>query len=223
MKNKKIIKIIVDVLMLVIMLLEFSRIYIGQLLHEVFGIILFVLFITHNILNINFYKNLLKGNYNFLRAFSTSINILFLLCMVFTIILGIPISSEIFKSLNLNGNMTIRKLHTVLGYWNLIFLSVHLGLHFKLIFAKLKNRIKDKKVIKLLIYIVELIIVIIGIKQILDMNLGAYLIGKSSFAKPTNIVLSLLNNFIVVISISIIIYNFEKILKKKEGIKNGKN
>ena len=57
-----------------------------------------------------------------------------------------------------------------------------------------------------------------------DINLGAYLIGKSSFAIPTNIILSLLNNFITVISISILIYNFEKILlKKKEGIKNGKN
>ena len=47
MKNKKVIKIIIDVLMLIIILLEFSKLYTGQLLHEVFGIILFILFITH--------------------------------------------------------------------------------------------------------------------------------------------------------------------------------
>lgn len=221
--KKNIIKMTVDVLMFIIMLLEFSKLYTGQLLHETFGIALLILFIIHNILNINFYKNILKGNYNLLRLITTTINILFLICMLLTIIFGIPISSEFFKGLNLNGNMTIRKLHTILGYWNLILLSIHLGFHFKIIFAKLKNQIKDKKAIKILIYIVELIIVTFGIKAMRDINLGAYLIGKSSFAIPTHITLSFLNNFIIVTSISILIYNFEKILlKKKEGIKNGK-
>ena len=144
--------------------------------------------------------------------------------MLLTIILGIPISSEIFKGLNLNGNMTIRKLHTIFGYWNLILLSIHLGFHFKIIFVKQKNKIKDKKAIKILFHIVEVIIVIFGIKTMRDINFGAYLIGKSSFTIPTNIVLSLLNKFITVVSISILTYHFEKILlKKKEGIKNEKN
>lgn len=224
MKNKKIVKMIIDALMLIIILLEFSKLYTGQLLHEAFGVALLILFIIHNILNINFYKNILKGNYNLLRVITTTTNILFLICMLLTIILGIPISSELFKELKLNGNTTIRKLHTILGYWNLILLSIHLGFHFKIIFTKLKNKIKDKKNIKKLFYMVELIIVIFGIKTMRDINLGAYLIGKSSFAIPTNIILSLLNNFITVISISILTYNFEKILlKKKEGIKNGKN
>lgn len=223
MKNKKIVKMIIDALMLIIILLEFSKLYTGQLLHEAFGVALLILFIIHNILNINFYKNILKGNYNLLRVITTTTNILFLICMLLTIILGIPISSELFKELKLNGNTTIRKLHTILGYWNLILLSIHLGFHFKIIFAKLKNKIKDKKNIKNLFYMVELIIVIFGIKTMRDINLGAYLIGKSSFAIPTNIILSLLNNFITVISISILTYNFEKLLlKKKEGIKNGK-
>ena len=224
MKNKKIVKMIIDALMLIIILLEFSKLYTGQILHEAFGVASLILFIIHNILNINFYKNILKGNYNLLRVITTTTNILFLICMLLTIILGIPISSELFKELKLNGNTTIRKLHTILGYWNLILLCIHLGFHFKIIFAKLKNKIKDKKNIKNLFYMVELIIVIFGIKTMRDINLGAYLIGKSSFAIPTNIILSLLNNFITVISISILTYNFEKILlKKKEGIKNGKN
>ena len=216
MKSEKMIKIIVDVLMLIIMLLEFSKLYTGGVLHEVFGITLFILLVIHNILNISFYKNILKGKYTILRTISTIVNIMFLICMLLTIILGIPISSELFKELKLNGNTTIRKLHTILGYWNLILLSIHLGFHFKIIFAKLKNKIKDKKNIKNLFYMVELIIVIFGIKTMRDINLGAYLIGKSSFAIPTHIILSLLNNFIIVTSISIFIYNIEKIIIKKE-------
>lgn len=219
MKNKKIVKMIIDSLMLIIMLLEFSKLYTGQLLHEIFGIALFVLFIIHNILNINFYKNILKGNYNLLRIITTTINILFLICMLLTILLGIPISSELFKGLNLNGNMTVRKLHTILGYWNLILLSIHLGFHFKLIIAKLKNKIKGKKVINLVIYLVEIIIVIFGIKTMIDVNLGEYLIGASSFAIRTSMIQSILNNFIIILSNSIITYNFEKLLLKKENNK----
>ena len=70
---KKMFKIIIDILMIIFMLLEYSKIYTGQLLHEVIGIILFVLFVLHNFLNKNFYKNIFKGKYNFLRTFTTII------------------------------------------------------------------------------------------------------------------------------------------------------
>lgn len=216
MKKKTIFKMIIDVLMLILMILEFSKLYVGQLLHEVFGITLFILFIIHNVLNINFYKNIFKGKYTLVRTISTIVNILFLICMLLTIILGIPISHELFKGLNLNGNITTRKLHTILGYWNLVLLGIHLGFHFKIIFAKLRNKIKDKKAIKSIVYLLELVIVIFGIKLIIETNLVAYLIGQASFAIPTNLFLSFFNNFIIVISISILVYNLEKIILKKK-------
>ncbi len=207
---KKIIKIIVDILMLILMLLEFSKLYTGQLWHEVFGITLFVLFITHNILNIKFYQNILKGKYTMLRTIKTIVNVAFLLCMVLTIVLGIPISSVVFKALNLNGNMTVRKLHTILGYWDLVLMSLHLGFHFRTIFSKLINFIKDKKAPKLAIYIIEIAIIIFGIKTMIDTNFGAYLLGKSSFAVPSNFAISLINNISIVAALAIITYNVEK-------------
>ena len=214
----------VDILMLVLMLLEYSKINTGQLLHEIFGIVLLVLFVIHNILNINFYKNIFNGKYNFQRIIVTINDLAFLLCMLFTIGLGIPISQKIFIFLDLNGNITMRKLHTIFSYWSLVILSIHLGLHLKTIFIKLRNKIKDKMMIKLLIYILEIVVVMFGIRAMIDTNLGAYLIGKLTFAIPTHIILSLLNNFIIVTSISIFIYNIEKILlEKKEGINNGNN
>lgn len=57
-------KMLVDILMLVIMLLEYSKLYTGQLLHEIFGIVLFILFVILNILNLNFYKNFFKWKYD---------------------------------------------------------------------------------------------------------------------------------------------------------------
>ena len=210
-------KIVIDILMFILMLLEYSKLYTGQLLHEVFGILLLILFILHNILNIKFYKGLLKGKYNLQRITITVINFLLLMCLLFSIILAIPISESIFKFLNLSANMTVRKLHTIFGYWSLILMSIHLGLNLKILSAKIKNKVKERKIIKIILYIIELIIVALGIKAIIDTNLGLYLVGKASFAIPTNAIVSFLNNFCIVATISIITNKLEKILKRRKG------
>ena len=209
-------KIVIDILMFILMLLEYSKLYTGQLLHEVFGILLLILFILHNILNIKFYKGLLKGKYNLQRITITVINFLLLMCLLFAIILAIPISESIFKFLNLSANMTVRKLHTIFGYWSLILMSIHLGLNLKILSAKIKNKVKERKIIKIFFCIIELIIVALGIKAIIDTNLGLYLVGKASFAIPTNAIVSFLNNFCIVATISIITNKLEKILKRRK-------
>ena len=221
MKKKSILKVIIDILMLILMLLEYSKIYTGQLMHEIIGIVLFGLFIIHNILNIKFYKNLFKGKYNSIRIITTIVNIAFLICMILTIALGIPISSELFKGLGLNGSMTTRKLHTIFGYWGLVILSIHLGMHFKMIFAKVNNKLKNKNIAKIVIYLIELLIIILGIKVMVERNFGDYLIGKASFAIPSgNILTEFLNNFIIVLSIGFITYNLEKILRREKSGKS---
>lgn len=219
MKKKSIIKMIVDILMLILMILEYSKIYTGQLLHEIFGITLLGLFVIHNILNINFYKALFKGKYNSQRIITTITDLAFLLCMLFTIILGIPISDKVFKFLGLNRNMLIRKLHTIFGYWGLVILSIHLGLHFKMIFSKISKKAKNNKILRIVTYLIQILVMIYGIKLMIDNSLVDYLIGKSSFAIPSgNIVTSFINNLIIVFSVGLVTYNLEKLL-----IKNTKN
>ena len=204
-------KIIIDILMLVLMLLEYSKIYTGQLVHEIIGIVLLLLFLTHNILNINFYKNLFKGNYNLTRGIITVVDLSFLICMLLTIILGIPISEKVFKFLGLKGSMTIRKLHTIFGYWGLVILSIHLGLHFNMIFAKLNQKIKEKNVLKVVMYLLEIIIIIYGIKVMIDTNFIDYLVGKASFSIPSgDIIISFLNNLSIVFTIAIIVFKIDK-------------
>ena len=46
------------------MLLEFSRLYTGALIHELIGIALLILVIVHLILNKNYLLNILKAKYN---------------------------------------------------------------------------------------------------------------------------------------------------------------
>lgn len=62
MKNK--IKIILDILMLIILIVLMCEHTISGLIHEILGIILFSLFICHNLLNYRFYKLIFKGKIN---------------------------------------------------------------------------------------------------------------------------------------------------------------
>ena len=217
MKNSKIIRIIIDSLMLVLMLFEYSKVFTGQLVHEIIGIALFVLFVIHNILNISFYKNIFKGKYNLRRIITTIGDISFLLLMVATIFLGIAISNDLFKFLNSHGSMQIRSIHTILGYWNIVILAIHLGLHFNMIFKKFENSIKDRDNIKLVYCLIQIVIVVYGILVIINNDFVSYLIGKSSFGKvEANIFMSLLNNLSEILSISIIVFNIDKLLTRRK-------
>lgn len=126
------------------------------------------------------------------------------------------LSNEAFKGLNLKSNITTRKLHTILGYWSLVILSIHLGLHYKVIFAKFNNKISKNKILKLVLYIIELLIVILGIKFMIDVNLVKHLTGQLLFSTfDGNVFLSILKRFVIVLSIGTIIYNLEKLIIKK--------
>ena len=79
----------------------------------------------------------------------------------------------------------------------------------------MKKMFKNK-ILKLVLYIVELLIVILGIKFMIDENLVKHLTGQLLFGTfDGNMFLSTLKNFVIVLSIGTIIYNFEKLIIKK--------
>lgn len=60
MKKKQKIKILVDVAMTVLLLFLMAYMLTGQLVHEWMGASMFVLFITHHLLNANWHKKYLQ-------------------------------------------------------------------------------------------------------------------------------------------------------------------
>ena len=53
-------RIIVDLFLFILMLLEFSRMYMNPIIHEIFGIILIILFVIHLVFNRGYINNILK-------------------------------------------------------------------------------------------------------------------------------------------------------------------
>lgn len=78
MNKKFIFKMILDALMTLALFFTFGFQFWGDSLHEVFGTLMFVMFILHQVLNLNWYKNLFKGKYTSQRVVGTVLNIMLL-------------------------------------------------------------------------------------------------------------------------------------------------
>lgn len=122
-----------DVLMVILMIAVMSYQATGNLFHEVAGVILLVLFIIHNILNRNWYKNIRRGKYSGFRSMMLIINILTLICMLAAMGTGIYLSQSIFESLlGMREAYLIRPWHVAAGAWGMILISFHGGMHIRI-------------------------------------------------------------------------------------------
>lgn len=133
MKPKMIVKTGVDIGMTIVLLLMPYEL-VGQVAHEWLGIIIFVLFIAHHILNGNWSRNLLKGKYTPLRIWQAILVLLVLAAMVGSMVSGIILSRHVLSFLPIDGGRSFaRKLHMIAAYWGFALMSLHLGLHWGMI------------------------------------------------------------------------------------------
>lgn len=145
MKPKMKIKIGIDFLMTVLLLLLMAYQIVGETLHEWFGTAMLVLFITHNILNIKWYKNLFKGKYKPVRILSTILNIAVFAAILSLGYSGIVMSRHLFAFLPINRGMALaRVMHLSSSYWGFVLMSLHLGLHWSMILGMFRKLIGGK-------------------------------------------------------------------------------
>lgn len=137
------IRILIDMLMTIFFIILMGYFITGNKVHEILGTITFVLFIIHNILNIKWYKAILKGKHNFQRIFHIVINLLLLVAMLGMVVSGIMISSNVFSFLNIQTTMFGRKLHMLSTSWGFILMEIHVGLHLNSMMSKINKKMKN--------------------------------------------------------------------------------
>lgn len=146
------IKIIIDIIMTVLYFILMAYHFTGRTIHEYLGFLIFIFFILHNVMNINWYKNLPKGKYNLNRSLNTFINIMLFIFMFGLVISGILFNRDLVEFLNLtNIKVLNKKVHIVCSYWGFILMSVHLGMHWGIFINLSKKMINIKKQIYILI------------------------------------------------------------------------
>lgn len=140
--------------MIGIMLLLMSYSIAGKLIHEILGISLFVLFVLHHILSVNFTKALFKGKPTAEKTLKVVIDILLTVDVLALMVSALFISNHVFTFLGLHHFAAIgRTLHLLASYWGFALMSLHLGFHLDLVLHKAMKE-KRKKTAAIAIMIV---------------------------------------------------------------------
>lgn len=185
MKPKAIIKLAVDVFMTIALLFLMGYQFWGEVPHEWIGTGMFILFITHHILNGHWHKALLKGKYSTMRIFMLVIDVLVLISMLAQIYSSVVMSRYVFDFLPFNGGLSLaRRLHILGAFWGFLLMSLHLGLHWNMILGTIRNAVRIKKGSKIpdiAAFITGLAIAGYGVYVFVKRNFFIYLFLKSEF------------------------------------------
>lgn len=180
------IKMSVDILMTIVLFTLMSYQYTGVDNHEIAGAVMLILFILHHLLNINWYKNLVKGKYRVVRILQTVIDFALLVLMLMQMISGIAMSRYVFAIMNLGiGASLARTLHMTCSYAGFLLMGFHIGLHYGMItnmFGKMLG-FKNKQIVRTIILrIVAVVIAAYGIYALEKRDLLSYILQKTQFA-----------------------------------------
>ena len=127
-----------------IILMGGNYLFPADIVHEILGVGLFVLWAVHIILNRRWYGAIFRGKYNPYRVMQNIINCCILICTIFLMISGIILSNHIFTFLNIQGGLGFARIaHLLASHWYYLFMSLHIGLHVGMIANKIKQKRKD--------------------------------------------------------------------------------
>lgn len=175
------IRMSVDVLMIILLPLLMAYSLIGENIHEVLGICIFILFILHHVINRRWWTGLFKGRYNAARVLNTVVNLLLALFMILQPVSGILMSKYVLKEVTISGaSSVLRSIHMTVAYWGFMLMSFHLGLHIRSISAELKKSMN--KTTRVAVTILFLMIAVYGIYAFVKRSIGDYLLTKVMFA-----------------------------------------
>lgn len=188
-------KIIVDILLLLLMLLEYSKVHLPGEIHEIIGILLIILVIIHLILNRNYLKAIPKGKYGSKRKALLIVNISFFIVFGLTTIIGILSNQYLLSSLNI-GNLSIISYHKILAYVCLIILGIHLGFNLEKVFKKIDSK---------LIYLIDAAIILFGAYSMIQVDFFNHITGNLGFSQVSgNLLITTLEYLSIILAITII-------------------
>ena len=191
MKSEQIWKMTVDILMTValLLLMAYSMVYgsnpaVGEAVHEWLGTGMFVLFVLHHFLNRKWSLSIHKGKYTPYRVAQTILVALVLLTMCGSMVSGILLSRTVFSFLGIRGGQAAARIvHMLCAYWGFVFLSFHLGLHWRAIMGMAgKLMKKSSKARRWILRMIAALIAGYGVYAFIKRDFGNYMFLRYHFA-----------------------------------------
>ena len=157
-----------------IILMGGNYLFPADIVHEILGVGLFVLWGVHIALNRRWYGAIFKGKYNPYRIMQTVINCSILICTIFLMISGIILSNHIFSFLNIQGGLGFARIaHLLARHWYYLFMSLHIGLHV--------GRLLQNITVKIIPRIILALVCAYGIYAFIARGVWKYLILQQQF------------------------------------------
>ena len=103
-----------------IILMGGNYLFPADLVHEILGLALFLLWAVHISLNRRWYGAIFRGKYNPYRVMQTVINCCILICTIFLMISGIILSNQLFTFLNIQSGLGLLSLACAYGVYTFI-------------------------------------------------------------------------------------------------------
>ena len=181
---KKKIRIIVDCGMTLLLPLLMAYSLVGEAAHEYLGIGMFLLFIAHHILNIAWWKNLLRGKFTPIRVVGTAVNFALIIIMLALPISGIILSRHVFRFLHFGGTSAARSVHLLASHWGLVLMSVHAGMHGSMISGMLRKSFNIRQSTKggtWALRLTAVLLAVCGIYAFVKHKISSYLFLRTQF------------------------------------------
>ena len=166
----------IDITMTVlsIILMGGNFLFPAEIVHEILGVGLFVLWSVHIFLNRRWYVAIFKGKYNPYRIMQTVINCCILICTIFLMISGIILSNQLFTFLNIQSGLGFARIaHLLSSHWYYLFMSLHIGLHMGRLFQNVAAKILPRILLAL--------VCLYGLYAFIARGVWKYLVLKQQF------------------------------------------
>ena len=157
-----------------IVLMGGNYLFPADIVHEILGVALFVLWAIHIFLNRRWYGAIFKGKYNPYRIMQTVINCCILICTIFLMISGIILSNQLFTFLNIQSGLGFARIaHLLSSHWYYLFMSLHIGLHMGRLFQNVAAKIIPR--------IILVLVCAYGLYAFIARGVWKYLVLKQQF------------------------------------------
>lgn len=209
-----------DITMTVISIILMGGAYLfpADIVHEILGVALFILWAVHITLNRRWYGALFRGQYNGRRVMQTVINCGILICVIFLMISGIILSNHIFTFLEIESGLGFaRTAHLLASHWYFMFMSLHIGMHVALIAGKLKT--PREGIILIIIRILFILLSIYGTYAFIIRGIWRYLILQQQFFfldLERGYILFVFDYFSIMILLATVFHYLNKLLQKRK-------
>lgn len=132
----------VDILMIGLFIVLMGCSMTGDVIHECLGILLFILFITHHVLNGTWYRTFMNRRRSVRQIILTSIKAILLVVVIFMAASSVLVSRTLFAFIDYDGGLFARQFHQMTAHLGLILAAIHFGIYGKSFFSWKKSETK---------------------------------------------------------------------------------